>query len=1204
MISDADYLAQRDQFFKQAAQLAVAEKWNQALPLAVEALQVQQQHVGAEQPETLTILESIAVWQDRAADYTAAAATWAQLKQLSTKVRGEKHWVTINAGLFGEVCSRAAQLALADQGRLANATSLSFKADVQMAAGNYKEASEFARQSLNIRSALLGADNVVTAISMHTLGTALLVLGDCQGAQPLLESCTATREKYYGLKNPATLASLTSLAALDLKLGKSNEQREALGKLLTGDSGIYGPVHPITVSALYQLGCFELNQENLGDAETLLELAKTQRIKLYHGKHVEIAQTCKALGQLYLKKHDFDQAEQNLQTALRLYQELAGKTHPDAARAMVDLAVLQKVMRRPRDSIDNLRTAIDIFSTTLGNEAAETVDAMHVLATILPDVGDYSQAERLYRRVLQLYEKTLAEDDPRIGLVLMQLGTLYISWNDFGSAETYLRRSLAIYENTLGKSHPDTAGILSMLSQVDARFGRFEQAEQEGKAALQITEAALGKKHMQSVATSLALGNIYILENKIDDAQELLQNVLSQQPDSTGDDHYHNAIIREKLAGIALQKGRYENALSDSETNIKVFAELLPATHPHRLESLKIAAIANLALHRYDAARQQIDIALAIAREQLDAAAASQSERQQMALNFRLREILDLQLSLPTRQASAQQVYQNVLLWKGAVQARQTRQRKQLDPSDMPLAAELQKITTQYVTLSLNVPEGSQRKTWLAQLDALKQRKEALEAELAERSPIFKTERASAAITPEQLRSVLPTETVLVDVLEYVHFTGGHSTAAPDETRFVAFVVRHDQPVERVDLGPAQLINQLVESCRGSALFMSGKSDADALDQLSERIWSPLSSYVKGCHTILYSPDSSLARFPLAALPGEKPGTYLIEDFAIGLIPVPRMLAELVESGETQSSRGVSTTEQETDTPKMLIVGNVDYNTSAGQTENSEPGPLSKEDLGGELLSFEPLKSAPEEMAALHNQFDRRFPHGNLRVLQQADATEAAFRREAPENQLLFVATHGFFAAPNVSAALGVQDEMVGLDSAHGGNHSGALCGLALAGANQPLQADGDDGIFTAYEVSALDLRKVDLVVLSGCETGLGENTPGEGAISLQRAFQVAGAKSTVASLWSVPDKKTEELMQCFFHNLWDRKMSKLEALRSAQISLLHSADVQATGAGPPGKTRAEQEHAERDSADGKKPVSNPLPPYYWAAFVLSGDWQ
>ena len=232
----------------------------------------------------------------------------------------------------------------------------------------------------------------------------------------------------------------------------------------------------------------------------------------------------------------------------------------------------------------------------------------------------------------------------------------------------------------------------------------------------------------------------------------------------------------------------------------------------------------------------------------------------------------------------------------------QIRQRQQLQGEDAAKALELQNTITQFATLSLSVPEGSERKQWFNQLEALKHQKENLEAELAQRSQAFKVEQAASSITPEKLRSALPADTVLIDVLEYVHFLGGQSAAAPDETRYVAFIVRRDRPIQRIELGPAEKIDRAIESCREKCLFSFDKNSAVELDKLSQLIWQPLAAQVAGCRTILYSPDGNLARFPMAALPGEKPGSYLIEDFAIGLAPVPRMLPELI-GGDVSSAR-------------------------------------------------------------------------------------------------------------------------------------------------------------------------------------------------------------------------------------------------------------------------------------------------------------
>lgn len=131
-----------------------------------------------------------------------------------------------------------------------------------------------------------------------------------------------------------------------------------------------------------------------------------------------------------------------------------------------------------------------------------------------------------------------------------------------------------------------------------------------------------------------------------------------------------------------------------------------------------------------------------------------------------------------------------------------------------------------------------------------------------------------------------------------------------------------------------------------------------------------------------------------------------------------------------------------------------------------------------------------------------------------------------------------------------------------------------------------DDGILTAQEISFLPLDGVETVVLSACQTGLGEVAGGEGLIGIQRAFQVAGVNTTIASLWKVNDHATRVLMERFYRNLWDREMSHLDALREAQIYILNS----------PNSVRS----LEVDSQEETQRAS----PEFWGAFQLSGDWR
>jgi CHAT domain-containing protein len=139
--------------------------------------------------------------------------------------------------------------------------------------------------------------------------------------------------------------------------------------------------------------------------------------------------------------------------------------------------------------------------------------------------------------------------------------------------------------------------------------------------------------------------------------------------------------------------------------------------------------------------------------------------------------------------------------------------------------------------------------------------------------------------------------------------------------------------------------------------------------------------------------------------------------------------------------------------------------------------------------------------------------------------------------------------------------------------------------------------------------------VLSACDTGRGQVAGGEGVLGLQRAFQLAGARSVVASLWKVPDEATQVLMAEFYKNLWEKKRPKLEALRQAQLTLLRDyrpgantgrsglvkIGVEPVEALPEKKPAGGDPSGGRASAPG---AGDRLPPFYWAAFVLSGDWR
>jgi CHAT domain-containing protein len=213
------------------------------------------------------------------------------------------------------------------------------------------------------------------------------------------------------------------------------------------------------------------------------------------------------------------------------------------------------------------------------------------------------------------------------------------------------------------------------------------------------------------------------------------------------------------------------------------------------------------------------------------------------------------------------------------------------------------------------------------------------------------------------------------------------------------------------------------------------------------------------------------------------------------------------------------------------------------------------------------------------------------------------------------LATHGFFLDPKLGASLQIDgplfsDKVAGagtLRMAPGVRNPLSVCGLVLAGANLPMPTDesgipaGDGGILTAEAIAGLDLRKMDLVVLSACETGVGMTATGEGVLGLQRAFHTAGTHNVIASLWKVNDEATAVLMKLFFQKLWNEGKAPIHALREAQLVLYrHPERVKALAAvrGPDfsNQVKIVEELAPRPKPAGRDTTR------LWAGFVLSGD--
>jgi CHAT domain-containing protein len=324
---------------------------------------------------------------------------------------------------------------------------------------------------------------------------------------------------------------------------------------------------------------------------------------------------------------------------------------------------------------------------------------------------------------------------------------------------------------------------------------------------------------------------------------------------------------------------------------------------------------------------------------------------------------------------------------------------------------------------------------------------------------------------------------------------------------------------------------------------------------------------------IFIAPDGALNLIPFAALVDEA-GRYLVKRYEFSYLTSGRDLLRLqVKQPNRQSA---------------LIIADPDFGAGAkgaatqGRILKYHPSTNPSTGSAPPAYYFSPLKGTAGEAAALREMMN------DATVLTQAQATEAALKQVSGP-RLLHIATHGFFLESQRPSS--GEDRLlrpVSLQKPVAGQIENPLLrsGLALAGANRQKNDETDDGILTAQEAAGLDLWGTKLVVLSACDTGVGEVKNGEGVYGLRRALVLAGSETQVMSLWPVSDKGTRDLMIEYYRRLLKGE-GRSAALRQVQLQML------AGGTGINRQSGAKTSARARDYSH----------PYYWASFIQSGEW-
>ncbi len=924
---------------------------------------------------------------------------------------------------------------------------------------------------------------------------------------------------------------------------------------------------------------------DMGETEKALPLAE-RGLKIKTAQlgenHLEVAKTQNYLASLYGTAGQYEKAEALFERALRALKAKLPPDHPDLAQCLADLGVLYRDMGQYQKAEGLLRSGLKIREARLGKEHPAVATTLDTLAGLYRARGQYDRAEPLYQRALKVREARLPKGHPEVALSLNNLALLSRDLGQFEKAEALLLRSLKMLEDKLGKQSPQLAAPLNNLAELYRGMGQPEKAERLLQRCLDVLEAKLPRNHPNVGRSLNNLGLLYHARGRFASAETMFLRAGKVYEASSAAGHPEGALTLSNLADVYHARGQHEKAIALYQRSLKALEAQLGAQHPTVTNILSNLAVT--AADKGDAreAARLIDRARRGSRRHLATVLPTLSEPEKAAFfkNTGARGGLEMALSLGLANRddaglaalSASWLLNGKALDQEALASSLLLARQSNDPGVGKLAQRLLVVRQQLARLTLATPRPGQEKEHRKQIEEGSDQEQRLSKQLRKAGS---KAALPAWVELADLRKALPKDAVLIEVAHFRPFDfkvkPGKSPWRP--ARYAAWVTPRSGPVRVIDLGPADKIDAAVKQFRaamkGSGKLIKDKGEEHAekalrehLDALSTLVLAPLLPHVGKSERWFVSPDGNLWLLPWEALTLAD-GKYALEKYHVSYLTSGRDLLPAVAPKVKVGA------------PLVLADPDFDLGPQKARAEAKRLlGALDEEgtrSLSGALALGE-VRRLPGTAAEARAILPSLKAHAGVapHLFLREQALTAVFR-SARSPRVLVLCTHGFFL-PDQEVP---RDEKGGL-----GKPKRAVrwespllrCGLLLAGCNQASKG-GTEGVLTGLEVVGTDLRGTELVVLSACDTGLGEVQVGEGVAGLRQAFQLAGARAVVSTLWQVPDKQSARLMALFFQNV-SKGMTKSEALRAAKLKIIEE---------------------RRDDFAAAHPFS-------WAAFTLTGQ--
>lgn len=814
-------------------------------------------------------------------------------------------------------------------------------------------------------------------------------------------------------------------------------------------------------------------------------------------------------------------------------KSVQGEMNADYASALNNLASLYDAIGEYQKAEPLYIQAKSIRREVLGERHPDYASSLNDLGQTYWAMGNYAAAESLYIEAMNLRKEILGNKDPDYSLSLNNLAVLYQEMGNYPSAESLLNEAKNINKEVYGEKHPDYALSLNNLAVLYWSMGNYPAALTFYVEAKNINKDILGEK---SPEYALSLNNLAVLYQAMGnyiEAEPLLIKAKNIRKEILGEKHPDYATSLHNLAVLYHLTGNYSAAEQLLLESKSIRKEVLGETHPDHATSLYNLALLYQDIGNYPAAESYYLECLETRNKSIVQNFAFLSEKEKelyfktQAANFEDFYSFSLKRKKEDKTITGI-VFNSVIKNKGLLLKSSTAMRTAvLNSNDTALISRYEKwISIRKEISQLYSLEVSKREE---NPENLEKQANAIEKELVRGSHVFSDFQKMQNISWESVRNSLkPGEAAI----EFIHFSYGIKR---DTTLYCALLLtsKSKQP-EMIQLFYEKELESILESTNGNNLSyirsIYGTSQATG-EQLYKLIWQPLENYLRGIKTVYYSPDGLLHKISFASIGREK-DVYLCDTKTLHLLSTTGKLSSYKSFISVKNiSAG--------------LYGGIDYSDDSTKEKVWKYLPGTKSETDKIDLIFKAKKLNITYLSG------KSATEGSLKKLYAQVAPLQGSGSSNLKPEILHIATHGFFYP---DPELLVNEEKKNrtviqepLDFRGGVISSGVWqfmrnknplmrSGLVFSGANNVWNKNytsiGDDGVLTAQEVTQLDLQKTPLVVLSACETGLGDIEGSEGVYGLQRAFKMAGVEFLIMSLWQVPDKETSDFMTRFYEKL------------------------------------------------------------------------